>query len=148
MPNKYIRYTIAFLLIIGLILVRKYEDSLFYDPFINYFRSLGHFTFPEIDIAKFNASTMLRFAINTLLTVLIIWFIYWNRNYVRFSILVLIVSFIILLPLYNYLISTKFSSGELIFFYVRRFLIQPIFVLILIPCFYYQELQHKKREEN
>lgn len=148
MPNKYIRYTIALLLIIGLILVRKFEDSLFYDPFINYFHLVAHHTFPEIDIAKFNASTMLRFSINTLLTVLIIWFIFWNRSYLRFSIFVLIISFIILLPLYNYLISTKFSSGEMLFFYVRRFLIQPIFVLILIPCFYYQELQHKKRDEN
>lgn len=147
MPNKYIRYTIALLLIIGLILVRRFENILFYDPFIKYFAFSGKY-FPELDLAKFNASTTLRFAINTLLTVLIIWFIFWKRNYVRFSILVIIIGFVFLLPLYNYLISTKFSSGEMIFFYVRRFLIQPMFVLILIPCFYYQEIQNKKRDEN
>lgn len=147
MPNKYIRYTIALLLIIGLILVRRFENILFYDPFIEYF-AFSRKIFPELDLAKFNASTTLRFAINTLLTVLIIWFIFWKRNYVRFSILVIIIGFVFLLPLYNYLISTKFSSGEMIFFYVRRFLIQPMFVLILIPCFYYQEIQNKKRDEN
>lgn len=148
MPNKYIRYAIAILLILGLILVRKFEDVIFYDPFTDYFRLLGRPNFPDVDIAKFNASTMLRYAINTLLTVLIIWFIFWNRSYVKFSILVLIIALIILLPIYNYLISTQFSSGEMIFFYVRRFLIQPMFVLILIPCFYYQEIQYKKRDEN
>ena len=32
MPNKYLRYAIAVLLVFGLILVRKFEDVLFYDP--------------------------------------------------------------------------------------------------------------------
>ena len=60
----------------------------------------------------------------------------------------MIIGLIVLLPIYNYLISTQFSSGEMIFFYVRRFLIQPMFLLILVPCFYYQEIQYKKTVEN
>ncbi|HAD79058.1 MAG TPA: exosortase F system-associated protein, partial [Flavobacteriaceae bacterium] len=41
MPNKYLRYAIAVLLVFGLILVRKFEDVLFYDPFIKYFHFVG-----------------------------------------------------------------------------------------------------------
>ena len=148
MPNKYLRYAIAVLLVFGLILVRKFEDILFYDPFIKYFHFVGHSKFPEIDLLKLSASLMVRFLINTLLTVLIIWFIFWKKSYVKFSIIIMIIGLIILLPIYNYLISTHFSSGEMVFFYVRRFLIQPMFLLILVPCFYYQEIQHKKTVEN
>ncbi|WP_291119305.1 exosortase F system-associated membrane protein [Empedobacter sp. UBA7248] len=148
MPNKYLRYAIAILLVFGLILVRKFEDVLFYDPFLQYFHRIGHSKFPEIDLAKLNASLMVRYLINTLLTVLIVWFIFWKKSYVKFSIIIMIIGLIILLPIYNYLISTQFSSGEMVFFYVRRFLIQPMFLLILVPCFYYQEMQHKKTVEN
>lgn len=148
MPNKYLRYAIAVLLVFGLILVRKFEDVLFYDPFLKYFHFVGHSKFPEIDLPKLSASLTVRYLINTLLTVLIIWFIFWKKIYVKFSIIIMIIGLIVLLPIYNYLISTQFSSGEMVFFYVRRFLIQPMFLLILIPCFYYQEIQHKKTVEN
>ena len=148
MPNKYLRYAIAVLLVFGLILVRKFEDVLFYDPFIKYFHFVGHSKFLEIDLPKLTASLMVRYLINTLLTVLIIWFIFWKKSYVKFSIIIMIIGLIILLPIYNYLISTQFSSGEMVFFYVRRFLIQPMFLLILVPCFYYQEIQHKKTVGN
>ena len=148
MPNKYLRYGIAALFVFGLVMVRKFEDILFYDPFIKYFHLVGHTKFPEIDMAQLNASVMVRYLINTLLTVLIVRFIFWKKSYVKFSIFILIIGLIGLLPIYNYLISTQFSSGEMIFFYVRRFLIQPMFLLILIPCFYYQEIQHKKTDEN
>lgn len=148
MLNKYLRYAIAVLLVFGLILVRKFEDILFYDPFLEYFHFVGHSKFPEIDLPQLNASLMVRYLINTLLTVLIIWFIFWKKSYVKFSIIIMIIGLIILLPIYNYLISTQFSSGEMIFFYVRRFLIQPMFLLILVPCFYYQEIQYKKTFEN
>ena len=120
MPNKYLRYAIAVLFVFGLILVRKFEDVLFYDPFLQYFHFVGHSKFPEIDLPKLNASIMVRYLINTLLTVLIVWFIFWKKSYVRFSIIILIVSLIVLLPIYNYLISTQFSSGEMVFFYVKN----------------------------
>ncbi|MFV0145247.1 exosortase F system-associated protein [Empedobacter falsenii] len=148
MPNKYLRYGIAALLVFGLVLVRKFEDTLFYDPFIQYFHLVGYSKFPDLDMAQLNASLMFRYLINTLLTVLIVWFIFWKKNYVKFSIIIMIIGLIVLLPIYNYLISTQFSSGEMVFFYARRFLIQPMFLLILIPCFYYQEIQHKKAVEN
>ena len=95
MPNKYLRYAIAVLLVFGLILVRKFEDVLFYDPFIKYFHFVGHSKFPEIDLPKLTASLMVRYLINTLLTVLIIWFIFWKKSYVKFSIIIMIIGLII-----------------------------------------------------
>ncbi len=148
MPNKYLRYAIAFLFIIGLILIRKYEDALFYDPLIRFFNRIGHSKLPEIDFGKMNASLLFRYLINSLFSILVIWFLFWNKKYIRFSIIIYIVVLIILIPIYNYMIKENFPSGEMIFFYIRRFLIQPMFLLILVPCFYYQEIQHKKTVEN
>ncbi len=148
MPNRFLRYTGAILLIFGLILVRKFEDTLFYDPFLDYFHRIGHPHFPEIDFLNLNLSIIFRYFINSILTVLIILLVFWKKSYVKFSIFILAIGLLLLLPIYNYLISTKFSSGEMVFFYIRRFLIQPMFLLILVPCFYYQEMQHKKTVEN
>ena len=148
MPNKFLRYAGVIVLIFGLILVRKFEDTLFYDPFLDYFHFVGEKKFPEIDYLNLNLSIIFRYFINSILTVLIVLLLFWKKSYVKFSIFILCIGLLILLPIYDYLISTKFSSGEMVFFYIRRFLIQPMFLLILVPCFYYQEIQHKKTLEN
>lgn len=148
MPNKYLRYTIAILLIFGLILVRKYEDILFYDPFLIYFQKEDYSKFPSINFSQLNISIVCRYFINSVLTLLIIGILFWKKMYLKFSVIILLITLVILLPIYNYQITTKLSSGQLVFFYIRRFLIQPMFFLILIPCFYYQELQNKKAIEN
>lgn len=145
MPNKYLRFGVTVLLIFGLILVRKFENTLFYDPFISYFQGFNFKKFPAINFTELNISIIFRYLINSILTILIVTFLFWKKIYIKFTVIVLILALIILLPIYNYQITTKLSSGQLIFFYIRRFLIQPMFFLILIPCFYYQEIQNKKR---
>lgn len=138
MPNKYLRYTIAILLIFGLILVRKYEDILFYDPFLIYFQKEDYSKFPPINFSELNISILCRYFINSVLTLLIIGILFWKKMYLKFSVIVLLITLIILLPIYNYQIITKLSSGQLVFFYIRRFLIQPMFFfntdsLFLLP---------------
>jgi len=43
--------------------------------------------------------------------------------------------FLITFPIYLYCIHTKFEVGYLFSFYVRRFVIQPLVVLLIIPMF-------------
>lgn len=143
MPNKGIRIAGVILLLLCLVAVRFFENQLFYDPLIKYFH-LVKASFPSVNEPKLYIHVFFRYMINLLLTVLIIKLIFWKQAYIKFTIIVGIILFIITLPLYAYQLHQEFNFGQMIFFYTRRFLIQPMLLIILVPCFYYQEITNKK----
>ena len=148
MMNKWLKYFLVAVLVFCLILVRAFENELFYDPFLAYFaRNFENIAFPYYDLGKVNASISLRYAINALLTTFIIAVLFQNKKYTKFTILVLIFGFMILLPIYNYAIKEEFKLMANLGFTIRRFLLQPLFVLILIPAFFYQNYQKKNNSE-
>lgn len=148
--SKWIRYIFTAVLIFGLILVRKYEDILFYDPFLAFFK--GDFLnkeFPEYDLVRISIHIIFRYVLNSILSLGIIGLLFWSWKYVKFTALVLLGFLIILLPIYLFMIESEFSIGENLGFYIRRFLIQPMVLLILIPAFYYQKfLKNQHSKEN
>lgn len=138
--NKWVRYALAAALVFCLILVRTFETELFYDPFLQFFK--GDFInskYPDYDLAKVIWNIIYRYSINSIISILIIGLIFWNKKSVTFSLYVYLGFLAILLPVYIYFVETEFSLGENIGFYIRRFLIQPMLLLILIPAFYYQK---------
>lgn len=142
--NRWLRYSLAAGLIFCLILVRKFETDLFYDPFLDYFK--GDFynaEFPQYELGKIILHIVFRYSLNSVISLGIIWFLFQNLKYVKFSATVLLFFLIILLPVYIYFIENKFHLGENIGFYIRRFLIQPLLLLILIPAFFYQRQKLK-----
>lgn len=145
--NRLLRYFLAAVLVFGLIMVRKFEGTLFYDPFLAYFK--GDFIkgpFPEYDSIKVSLHIIFRYILNSLLTLGIIGLTFWSRGKVKFTAYVLLAFLIILLPLYLYMIKTEFTIGSNIGFYIRRFLIQPMILLILIPAFLYQDYLQKRAD--
>lgn len=147
--NKWISYFIVALLIFCLILVRKFETELFYDPFLAYFK--GDFynaEFPDYDLMKIIFNISFRYLLNSIISLAVIWFLFWNLKYVKFSAIVLLVFWIILLPIYIYFIENQFNLGENIGFYIRRFLIQPLMLLILIPAFFYHKQKLKELNQK
>ncbi|RLZ11884.1 exosortase F system-associated membrane protein [Faecalibacter macacae] len=148
MPNKILRYAIAGLLVFGLIAVRMFETKLFYDPLLAFFKNSNHTILPQMDLIKLYTHVFFRYMINLFLTVIIVKILFWKQSYVKFTIIVGIIGFVLLLPIYAYMLNNNLNFGEMIFFYVRRFLIQPMFMIILIPCFYYQEIRNKKATLN
>ncbi|MDD3771132.1 MAG: exosortase F system-associated protein [Weeksellaceae bacterium] len=144
--NKWLKYSLVILLILGLILVRKFEETLFYDPFLQFFKGdYLHAEFPDYQTEKIALNIGFRYALNSIISLGIIGLIFEDKSKIKFTALVLVGFFIILLPLYLYMISIQFSIGENIGFYIRRFLIQPMLVLILIPAFYYQYYLTKQK---
>nr|AIW81359.1 hypothetical protein [uncultured bacterium TB303_p] len=132
-----------------LILVRGFEKELFYDPFLEFFK--GDYinnAFPEYDLIKVILGIVSRYLINTIISTLIIGLIFWSRKYVLFTTYVYAGFLLILLPIYIYFVETEFSLGENLGFYIRRFLIQPVLLLILIPAFYYQKFMVKKESST
>jgi len=134
--SKYVKYILVVLLFLSLILVRAFQNILFYDPFIAYFKNdYLHLPFPEVDTTKLVVFVFFRYLINAILSLAII-YILFEKRFLKFSFKFFIIAFIVLLMLF--FIGMQFSSNYLFFFYVRRFLIQPLFILILIPAFYFQ----------
>ncbi|MFV0530494.1 MAG: exosortase F system-associated membrane protein [Flavobacteriales bacterium] len=137
--NKWLRYSIAGILTIGLILIRLNEESLFYDPLLYYFKNSYEVTLLEIDITKHLISVTIRYGINTLLSIGIIYMLFNKKNYIKISGIVFLIGWVIFLPIYYLFINTEFEYSLMIGFYIRRFLIQPIIGIILILALFYLE---------
>jgi len=138
--GKGIRIVLIVVLFLLLILVRSFASIMFYDPFIEFFKN-DYLTsnFPEFITSNLFVSLFFRYMLNTLISLAIIYLFFLKKQLVLFSIKFYAITFIILAIAYFMLLKTEFSSGYLLAFYIRRMLIHPIFLLILLPAFYYQK---------
>lgn len=116
--------------------VRYSENILFYDPFLQYFKGDGRH-FPNFEWGKLIMSHLFRFLLNLGFSLGVIHFIFLNKKWTLQAGIIIGFSFLIFLPAYLYCLYTQFEYGELLAFYLRRMVIQPILILILIPIFYY-----------
>lgn len=139
------RILVVVLLVLLLIAVRAFIEPLFYDPLIDFYKS-NYFLkpIPELNLVKYFFNIFLRYSLNSILSIFIIFLIYNNFKTIRFVIKFYFISFIVLcILLYGFLLFDDLNT-KLIIFYVRRFLIQPLFLFILVPAFYYQKLKLAK----
>ena len=127
-------------LILLLILIRAFEDKLFYDPFLNYFKDeYAHLAFPKINIFKLFFSIGVRFYLNSGISLLLLYVIFKDKQIVKFSALLYMVFGSILMISFIFVLTFFAEESKMTLFYIRRFLIQPIFILLFIPGFYYQK---------
>ncbi len=148
MLKKLLHNKIKILLVIALVLllatVRAFEDLLFYDPFSDYFKSdYLNLPFPKYQPIPLFLSMTFRYAINAFFSLAIIQVLFKAWQLTRFATVLYIVFFVILIGIFVSLLSFSDSDNNFILFYVRRFLIQPIFLLLFVPAFYYQKLQKR-----
>lgn len=138
--NHKTRIALAILLILFLALIRTFEDSLFYDPLLNYFKSdYYNLPLPEIDSIQLFFGLFFRYFLNTLLSLALIYVFFKDIEAVKFASIVYLVFFIILVVAFFIVLSFFGEANKMILFYIRRFLIQPIFLLLFIPALYYQK---------
>jgi len=138
--SKFIKY-IWLLLLFGLLLllIRAFEDELFYDPYLKFFQSdYLYLDSPRREVLKLTLSTTLRYVINTLISLVILYVFFKDNSVVKFSALIYIMFYVILLGLFLYFVLNPKQEDYYLFFNIRRFLIQPILLLLLFPAFYYQ----------
>lgn len=120
--------------------IRFFEDELFYDPLLRFFD--GDFKLkppPIFDEWKLILSTGLRYLLNTLVSLLILYVAFGDLKTIKFSVLIYLLAFVLLTSGFIWLIFNISRENYFTLFYVRRFLIQPLFVLLLLPAFYYQK---------
>lgn len=137
-PSKYI---VLFLLFLGLVLIRAFEDVLFYDPYLTFFENdYLYIDSPRREVAKLVLYTSLRYILNTLLSLGILYVIYKDKSIIKFSVLVYGLAYILLLIPFLYFVIHHKQEDYYLFFNIRRFLIQPIGLILLLPAFYYYKL--------
>lgn len=137
---KPLRILLVIFGIFGLIGVRMVEESLFYDPFLNYFHAADkNAQFPDFECTKLIFNYLFRFSLNLALSALIVHFIFKKKEWTMQAVVLMLLVFAITFPIYLYCIHTKFEIGYLFSFYMRRFVIQPLTLLLIIPLFYYRK---------
>lgn len=137
---KLLRWVLIGFGILGLITVRVVEARVFYDPFITFFKSANrHAVFPAFDWWPLILNYIFRFLLNLIFSLAVLQLLFKNKRWTLQAGVLLLLVFVITLPLYLYCIYTEFEVGYLFSFYMRRFVIQPITLLLIIPMFYYRQ---------
>lgn len=139
--KKSIRIGAVIFFVLLLVLVRAYEDLLFYDPLLEFFK--GHYKtqpLPELDIPALLLETTIRFGLNTLFSLAILWFVFMDMEIIKLSAVLYSLFFVLLTLVFWILVQTSEGTDtHFALFYVRRFLIQPLFLFLLLPAFYFQK---------
>lgn len=138
--NRKAQITLFIFLLGFLVSIRAFENDWFYDPFINYFQSeFSHLKYPNYNEVLLFANWIFRYFLNSAFSIAIIYVIFQEIQMVKFSALLLTVFLIFLLLGMFVLLHFFDEEQKMILFYVRRFLIQPLFLLLFIPAFLYQK---------
>jgi len=141
--NNKIRIIQLFFLILLLVLVRAFENQLFYDPFLDFFKQ-DFAVRPLPDVSSFNLflGLLLRYTLNTSVSLWIIYVLFREMKMIKFAFILYCFFFLILIILLFFIIYFTEENYNWLLFYIRRFLIQPIFLMLFVAGFYYQRISH------
>ncbi len=128
------------LLVLFLALIRAYEDVLFYDPFLKYFKTDYHnLPLPEVESSSLFFGLLFRYLLNTVLSLAMIYVLFKDIEAVKFASILYLVLFVFIVIVFFVVLSFFGETNKMALFYIRRFLIQPIFLLLFLPAFYFQK---------
>ena len=140
--SKVTKYIVLIVLFVLLALIRFFEEQLFYDPYLTFFKSdYLYLDNPRREIFKLTAFTTLRYVMNTVISLGILFVFFKDKSIVKFASLIYALAYFILLLLFLYFVMNPKQEDYYLFFNIRRFLIQPVILLLLLPAFYYHKLR-------
>lgn len=140
--NKWQKYIWLFVLFLLLVLIRYYEDVLFYDPYLEFFKNdYLYIDSPRRETFKLTVFTSLRFLLNTIISLGILYVVFKRKSIIKFSVVIYAMAYVFLLAAFLFFVINPRQEDYYLFFNIRRFLIQPIILLVLLPAFYYHKLQ-------
>lgn len=133
------RVIFTLLLVFALALIRFFESKLFYDPFLSFFKSeFQNKLLPEYNPLKLYLNLSFRYFLNSIISLGIIYVLFQSKPILKLSLWLYLLFFVILIVLL--FVEINFFKDYLLLFYTRRFLIQPLFLILFIPAFYYQKV--------
>ncbi|WP_281323710.1 exosortase F system-associated protein [Flavobacterium sp. IMCC34518] len=129
------------LLLFLLISIRTFENQLFYDPFLHYFEGdYVNKSLPDYNAFWLFLGMSFRFFLNAIVSLVIVYCLFKDREMIQFASILYLFFFVILIVGFFSVLHFYGNQNNLLLFYVRRFLIQPLFLILFIPAFYYQKL--------
>ncbi|HCE54726.1 MAG TPA: exosortase F system-associated protein [Lutibacter sp.] len=147
--RKSVRILLIVVLFLMLILIRAVLQPYFYDPLLDYFKhDYLNASIPELDFSAYFLNIFYRYFLNTIISLTIIYLVFKDVKALYFSVKFYLLAFVVLSLMLFVLLKFNVTQNYLLTFYVRRFLIQPMFVFILLPAFYYQKLKIPKTEDG
>ena len=108
--HRALRIFVILLCFFMLALVRFRESALFYDPLISFF--YGDYqsqALPKIEWTAYVLNIFLRYVINTVLSVAILWLAFRDRGIVSFSLLLFTIVFCALVPLFVRILMNRYD---------------------------------------
>ncbi len=133
------------ILVLFLIAIREFIAPILYDPLANYFKSdYLYQPIPSLNLGLLFVSTFIRYFLNSVVSIGIIYVFFQNTKMILFALKVYFYLFIILIICLIAILKLNQGDGYLLLFYVRRILIHPILLLLLLPAFYFQNLKNLK----
>jgi len=140
--NNKINVIVILLCVFVFALIRTHQLELFYDPFLLYFKyDYQNSRFPDFNNVKLATSLFLRFAANTIVSLIILYCFFKDIKLIKFASILFTFFFIGLILAFLFIVNSLDNSYNFILFYIRRFLIQPLLLLIFIPAFLFQKQQ-------
>lgn len=140
--GKIAQYGLVFLVLVFLVLIRWFQNDLFYDPYLSFFKNdFLYLDAPKVEVFKLTAFTSLRYVINTILSLTVIKLLLKDNSIIKFSVVLYSIAYVLLLILFLYFVLNPKQENYYLLFNIRRFLIQPVILIILLPAFYYYKLK-------
>jgi len=137
------RFFLIILFVILIILIRTFENHLFYDPFLVFFKlDYQNRVLPNYDGIQLFFGLLLRYGLNTIFSLVLIFLLFKERKIIVFLTWLYFIFFIILITIFFGILALDDNPNYLVLFYIRRFLIQPLFLILFVPAFYYQKMKN------
>lgn len=138
--NNKVQLFLILLLILFLVGIRAFEEVLFYDPLLGYYKSeYTNLPLPKISQIKLFLSLGFRYYLNSMLSLALLYILFKDFKIVKFATFLYIILGSILLISFVFVYHFFGEENKMTLFYIRRFIIQPLFLMLFIPAFYYQK---------
>ena len=140
--TKTTRFIIVTILFGLLVLIRFFENNLFYDPYLQFFENdYLYIDSPRRETLKLVLFTTLRYVLNSTISLGILYVIFRDHSVAKFAGIVYGFAYLFLLAAFLYFVINPKQEDYYLFFNIRRFLIQPLILVILLPAFYYSKIR-------
>jgi exosortase F-associated protein len=138
--NNKTKVFILGILVLFLALIRIVEESLFYDPYLDYFKSdFINLPLPIVDKLHLFLSLLFRYSLNTIVSIAFFQIAFKDINFTKFAVVLYGLLFIILIIAFWVVLAFYANENKMELFNIRRFLIQPLFLLLFIPGYLIQK---------
>lgn len=125
-------------LVVLLLSVRFFEQNLFYDPLLLFFKSSSNEVLPQYNMRQLLLGYFFRYTLNAVLSLAILWLVFKDIAVVKVTTMLYGLLFA-LFTVGLYILLSMDAPPLKGVFYLRRFLIQPLLLLLFLPAFYYQK---------